>query len=492
MLILVETAASIVVWRLPQQCHTQRRVFLGLTSVDEFTSSLYRFMESLSTLIQETCAQLAQLEPPTRSWDGIVRRRNGGIETTKEVRLDFDILPIQVNGIAINLPEFDQLVRATIDCQPIAARLLYPDQPYIEEDGLLRLSISRSIVQRFAQIYFEMSKTVEYNDVIFQKAMENLLEHIFLPQRYTVVCPLMNMRLDREEVILSDEIKIRYVQDSETERWLNPPTFPRTDMPIERYTIARITCAIEITTPPGSVKEHGPDYEHNLSVHLLHLLRLITNHNVYIAFYQIQSSYSTMHHSYVAQEPDRLRMQQDVTTLDESLCMLLERVWATSGSMSSLGRLDLPLRRWSGASEKLSEEDKLIDYCISLEALFLTGARPSLISTCLNRADRKRHRSKMESTLLAYKFSNGAISRIIDRVTQTESMGTIDRIQEGLAQLGIRVTSDEVKTVVNQRGAVVHAGETLDSERVRIATGLAREWVRCALLNSLVGSTEVP
>jgi hypothetical protein len=191
-----------------------------------------------------------------------------------------------------------------------------------------------------------------------------------------------------------------YFAKLQIEEWLNPPSFFGS-LPLPFDDISALTCGVEVrveeTAGVNLMRQRAAD----LTTKLVDVLRLITNHNIYIAFTEdeFQEAPRQLFPLNGKSWGASLRFASFATTLDEAASKRLVDLWHRCYKSRNAPHIELALKRWSSTAERLSDDDKLIDYWIALESLFTPDStqemtfRASLrIAAYLGQTPSERHK----------------------------------------------------------------------------------------------------
>lgn len=111
----------------------------------------------------------------------------------------------------------------------------------------------------------------------------------------------------------------------------------------------------------------------------------------------------------------------------------------------------------------------------------IQGRSPSVLDFALEAEKAKQLSSEIKKMLRNFGLSDNGVDRLLSRISDTRAKSNIDRITDALSKCGINADPKDVRLVVQQRGAVVHAGQPSDANELRKAVSLVQNWVQIAL-----------
>lgn len=108
---------------------------------------------------------------------------------------------------------------------------------------------------------------------------------------------------------------------------------------------------------------------------------------------------------------------------------------------------------------------------------------PSVLKLELDAEKAKQLIREIKKTFHDFSLSNNCVDRLVSRISDTHAISNIDRISEALRRCGIKADPKDIRLVVQQRGAVVHAGHSPEADKLRKVVSLIRNWVQIMLCN---------
>jgi len=130
-------------------------------------------------------------------------------------------------------------------------------------------------------------------------------------------------------------------------------------------------------------------------------------------------------------------------------------------------------------------EPRFIVMFSALEVLTeaIHGASPTILKGELEPDKAEIIKAEVKNILCSAGLSDSGVRRLLSRLTDTQAMSKIDTVVFALGQCSIDAEVGDVRLVVKQRGAVVHAGRASTSDDLIKAVNLVCSWVQAAIRN---------
>lgn len=300
-----------------------------------------------------------------RNWNGFTLRKTS--------RPDYDTIADLAAGTIGLRPLVDRIVDATRESG--WDEWILPDR---DGTGVTSGAWERQYIQQtvaappLARLLREQCDATGAGDAL-ERVVSEAVETLSSPDVTVVyVMPLVNFGIIATEYVVRPGLTLRKVTAAELQEWCNagrhgfsPSTSP---MPLKE--ILRLDAAIEARYVRRGGRDEAADHEAAEALDLvLTCLRLETDRDLYPAFseYRFRNGLAPVRridHGY------RVLFSKDPVTAGPVTIRRLRETWhVLSGRHPS--RLDLPVRRWNDAAERGRDDDKLVDYWIALEALFV-------------------------------------------------------------------------------------------------------------------------
>lgn len=223
---------------------------------------------------------------------------------------------------------------------------------------------------------------IYFDPEIFEEVFAETLKDISASCVETEIhlTPIANLKLVNGPVELAPEIILRQITTEEVEPWLNHWHYHLNERP-SLSDFLRAQCAIEITYchPAGYYSlENIANRINSFNADILKvmrvigLLRLVTDRPTRPLFTQkVRRGFLERRQEIsFPQTPKPWGLDVQRFTIDDAIKSALVTTWKTLEHSSVSTDADLPFRRWFSAADRLSDDDRLIDYWIGLESLF--------------------------------------------------------------------------------------------------------------------------
>ena len=330
----------------------------------------------LRALVQEVCDYLKDVETPVREWTRVVREE-GRTTFPNEQRKDLPALASHIfhQDILDKLPTFGCVVQFIRQDPALAEKLLVDvaGNPIDDTEGQYSW-IKSCFIYPFLREYLDQSREVSFEDELFC-ILFRLISAEMQTAMATVnfVAPLINLRVPIGDVELDKELRLRNMSTDELERWINRGF----ELPIASYRLGEIYCAIELDFEhrwPSDMElsrmKDGIIEREETTGGVLNVLRLLTGADIFIAFSEERYQGLLWRHSYGMRWGPTYRLQRETFVLDANGAKRLKTLWQSLVDGPNKDKVKLALKRFGDTAERLSAEDKLIDYWIALESLF--------------------------------------------------------------------------------------------------------------------------
>ena len=335
--------------------------------------STLQLRDALRSFLQESCEFLASQPSGSREWIRVVRDPSGGMSFPSERRLDFSeaLLRLRLGDRLASSSAFGRLVEVIRrDARLTSVLLVDAGGKPVEGEKMQRWWLENMLAGPFVHRYVERIQGVGFDEQVFSIAFGEFQRDTESPDvTVTELSPLMNVDIEFDQIQTEPDIRIRQLSTDELEGWLNTEgIFP--SHPLNSFELLQLQCAIEVVYQQSRGAASGPSpAAYEKVFRLMTAMRLLTNGSPRLAFTTRRSS--TLHgggHTTWGGSTPHFGPRVKIGTSQESalidLCSRLR-------SSPNRDRAALALARWNTASDRLTQEDKLIDYWIGLESLFL-------------------------------------------------------------------------------------------------------------------------
>jgi len=223
--------------------------------------------------------------------------------------------------------------------------------------------------------------SVIFDEQILDQVFQKTVAEIEAPGVETeiILCPVPRLKLVGGPVGFAPGLRIRPLEAEDVEIWLNP-SWHWYGQPLGVGDYLHTQCAIE------AIYHRPPQYyavdtllnriqldkeEADKISKVLGALRLLTDAPLNVAFTQKTQRGLLRHRREISypQTPRPSQFQRWVEVNQEAGVKLLN-LWNRLQQGDVAEDVELPFRRWYGATDRLDDADRLIDYWVGLEALF--------------------------------------------------------------------------------------------------------------------------
>jgi hypothetical protein len=337
---------------------------------------MQEFEGALLDLVKEICDLLINTPMPLRPWTRIIKT---DLQTTAfpvELRLDFNIVLQNIFRISHQLDSLNRVVNI-VDNDPKLFGLLAVDaagQP-IQDAAARHQWVFNSLAVTLLTKYFDKKKKFLFDNEVFQEVYDEFMTEVNFPTiQVTSLRPLLNLHLAVERLEIGSGLCLRKLAPEEIEDWINL-SFPALAPPISILDVTNIQCAIEVKITPKMEGSLTNEAILNLSDRLINVLHLFTNKRIYILFTQQSQAVNRPLFPQISQSWNpSLRLHGEIATIDDTNAKDFVNLWKALETSPNSKYIDLALKRWAATVERLSDEDKLIDYWVALESLFTTDS----------------------------------------------------------------------------------------------------------------------
>lgn len=336
------------------------------------------FKVALRKFVQEVCETIPKEKVPRRLWTRIVRQQDGSVAYPQEERPDITrflfrlLMTFHTNPTETLLRVID-IVRS--DTKLASALLVDGAGGLIVDEHSQQWWATNKLSGDFLRAYFAHMEQYDFDEQAFDAMFHQLVVDLESPIiALTELSPLINARLDCERIDIIPGLSIRKLSIDELERWLNEyMEFPFLSVfGFSTVDPSSMYCAIETTYKKDRHEVWGASQGNYQKVSdLLTVIRLLTDQNVHIAFTK-QISHSMLHQMGLGTSSSlSTRLPSMEARISLSMQQEIVNTWQHIQALPSDSAIRLALRRWDLVAEELNEDDKLIDYWIALESLFI-------------------------------------------------------------------------------------------------------------------------
>lgn len=335
------------------------------------------FEESLVGLLREVCTTCAKWEVPGRFWYKVRVKGPGSLEYLPSLRPDFEAL----SSPLLALLEQTDSTHALFGCVKAVPRLsevLLVDaagNPIADPAFAFKWFTARFVVPLV--IAYTRRAGFVFDEVVARSLCSALEGELNSPDREVLVlAPLANLALTVDEICIEDGLRIRAVSPEEMERWINWESLFG-GPPLDLFVFSEINSLVEYRFREPRFGPFGGGYDAELVDRLVGLLRLITDRSVYSPFFE-QSTVTVLGSNRSLGWKPLTYLPDQRGVVDERVGKQFVALWHKISKSQVPPELQVALRRWNSSFERATEEDRLIDYWIAFESLFLDSSEDEL------------------------------------------------------------------------------------------------------------------
>lgn len=330
------------------------------------TEKLMQQLEQpLKDFVREVCRYYQQSQVPQQAWTRIIHQNNA-ISFPTELRQDF--LSIIKSDNLIQMHSADRLFNIIKDDEELA-KFLFVDGSNKRVSNVAAQQIVLPSLLRFITGNYVSLNGFNYDDASFSNMFTQVISPLLSEKiKSTWLSPLLNIEFEADHIDITEHVRIRRLSTQEVEQWLNSSQ-EIGFWPMLPFEIANLQYVIEIVYQYNkSDVDNFVDVSQDIG-RVVNLLRLITNRKIHTAFTESYSE-GLIWPSSSWSRPDALRLGDELAVIDRQQGELVKSLWDRLDRSPNAAKISLALRRWDSAVERLSDEDKIIDYWIALESLF--------------------------------------------------------------------------------------------------------------------------
>jgi hypothetical protein len=238
------------------------------------------------------------------------------------------------------------------------------------------------LIEPYVRQCWAKHNRIYFDPEIFEDVFAETLKDISAScvETETHLTPIANLKLLNGSVEIAPDIRLRQIAPTEVEQWLNHWHYHLNERP-SLSDFLRAQCVIEITYchPAGyyslenlvnRINSFNEDIQKIMRV--IGLLRLVTDRLTRPLFTQkVRRGFLERNQEIsFPQIPKPSGLDVQHFAIDDNIKSELVTTWRKIEQSSVASDADLPFRRWFSAADRISDDDRLIDYWIGLESLF--------------------------------------------------------------------------------------------------------------------------
>lgn len=351
------------------------------------TNEMEQFRTVLNLLTKRICGELEGLVIKNKPVWTVVNQPG----TAPHVALDSErpalsTLHLGLSVELLKLSEYTALAEAIQNEPELREGII------IDAGGFLRppepTNLTRALVVNFLWRYLREGTQLDWDEDRFAETFNELRNEL---RSKTVVfhttLPLSNLKMNIDALDFGEELTLLPASIEELERWMNrdqslpplgagPPEWNNwyIDKPAVLHARQRV-----VGRPPSTDQRAALDQLPRVNAdHAVTALRLVMNAPISVIFQEHDSegmmAFGGRSISWGWTPP----LLGPLAILDQGKATQVKRVWQLLQTSPNIDNMKLPLRRWESSLLRASDEDRLIDAWVSLEALLLGGQEGEL------------------------------------------------------------------------------------------------------------------
>lgn len=333
----------------------------------ELTTSLLNAIdEQLRGVVLEAIEYVNRFPAPRRRRVRVVERAGGNYQLGEEDVLDPALLRDEA------LLESEDLATTALT----AAIAQAVGEGAANGQAVRDWTLGKVVCPVLAEYFCVPQFPVVFDESHYQVAKVRALALVSDPEAYVHVHPITKVDAT-ERIEVASGVVIRPVEDAELEEWLNPGPF---DALVPQQTVMDIGSVIEIDY--DGENRGGPARE--AAERLTTVLQLLLDCDAVAPFNEERHRFTRALRAagYPGAADWRPGLHQPIQPTDAGrLAQGIQRIV----DRSVVPGLQLALRRWRGSARRARDDDKLIDYWIGLEALFMPDTSSQIKATVSRR-----------------------------------------------------------------------------------------------------------
>jgi len=339
-----------------------------------------QFKAVLKTFILECCRQLTSESPQVRIWTRIVREDGGQTSLPQEMRPDFSrsLFRFQVDTLESKISAFNPVVKIVQEDPKLRGIFLVDagGKPITEEKSEVWW-LKNMLGGRLLHAYTDKAKGFQFNEQTFDQLFDELYRDIESPDIVvTELSPLVGIGIESDQIQIDSNMQLRQLSTDELEEWLNTETLvPLQPLPIPE--LLGLQCAVEVVYQKKRYSAFGSKDARERVIQLITAMRLLTDESPRLAFTKTRTSSLLTPGFGTSWGPLVLRFGPSAM-VNKAQELALVALYRKLGSGPNINKIGLAVTRWNSAADRLTEEDRLIDYWVALESLFVPDTTQEL------------------------------------------------------------------------------------------------------------------
>lgn len=341
--------------------------------ISAFSSSLRSFIESALRVLPP--------QIPMRPWKYFQRRTDGNVSVITTQRPEFSrLFSYKMSEQLWNTPEFVCICDIVRESPNTSLHVLLLDgagKP-VSEPRSQPWWLWNTLGLPFFIKYLEATREVAFEPSAFQATLNRLLDDLAAPElTLHRIFPLLNCKLSTDTVRLNDSTVIRQVTTSEVNNWLNDDGM-YWSLSLDFHELMGLSCCIDMTYKCPRFKSINGSSWVQTAGRITDAIRLETGKRVVAAFSEEYSEHVFFGGRSRNSSSNPTRGHDAAAIIDAATATRICTLWDRVTSCYNAEKLQVSIRRWDYATDRATDEDKLIDYWIALESLFTPDSTAEL------------------------------------------------------------------------------------------------------------------
>ena len=310
-----------------------------------------------------------------------------GYTKSEERKIDYYQFLYQSISKILDFPEFQEFAKYLVSVETFTNRSILHE--LVKNDSSPYISIFSLIFCPFLERYFDSIKTISFQAKPFRDIYLELENFLFNKNElYFVISPLVNFNCHSQEVILDAKLKIRKLNEAEKTSFINTKySSPGFQSPLDGLDILDFSYTFEAAYNYNKNEVFDITFGNQLFEKVVTALRLFKKGSTDFTLlrYESQSWDPLMQRQYG--ETNNPRFDESSTYfMNEQETKSFGIFWKNfeNNYVRIPNFIKIAIQRFNIAIEEAEIENKIMDYSISLEALYLSN-NPELAFRLSNR-----------------------------------------------------------------------------------------------------------
>jgi len=342
-----------------------------------------KVMKLTEVVIDLLVVHVEEYEYPTRKYSKFLFKKDS-FEMLEEVKIDFGLMLFECREKILQLPEFIECGKYMVENQTIRRNFRVTDKEGKPVDKVPLSIVLMSSLRPLLVTYLNKVGSLIFDERIFNEVYSEFEKYFYTNvEKYSVTSPLEKFSCDTNKIDLGKGLRIRRIYDEEKSGYLRLRADSLIPVSFGELNILNITHVLETIyshrkKTPIDISSCRRDFEDIVTV-----LRLFKSGSVdFSVVRKAPLSWQTGLGTSYGSQGRYTSPQGPKYTLAESEVKQFKRIWKKyrkfrmeRAKLKANKYLEIALRRFNLGVEESDFENKMIDYVISLEALYLRERR---------------------------------------------------------------------------------------------------------------------